>query len=91
MKIVNEITIKIVRKAIDGESIYSLAKRIGFAYSVVYKWVSELENYGVINLVRKGNKNLIKINKGLIYNKFIELENAVSVIEKDKVFGGSCI
>lgn len=86
MKIINEITVEIVKNAKDGESIYSLASKIGFAYSAVYKWISELEKYGVISLIRKGNKNVIKINKNLIYKKFKELDNAVSVIEKDNTF-----
>jgi len=76
----------IVKNARDGESIYSVASKIGFAYSAVYKWISELEKYGVISLIRKGNKNIIKINKNLIYKKFKELDNAVSVIEKDNTF-----
>ena len=86
MKIVNEITVDIVKNAKDGESIHSLAAKIGFAYSAVYRWISELEKYGVISLIRKGNKNVIKINKNLIYKKFKELGNAISVIEKDNVF-----
>jgi|SRR3989344_899174 len=83
MKIINEITANIVRKAEDGESIHSLAAKTGFAYSAVYKWVSELEKYGVISLIRKGNKNIMKINRNLIYKKFKELGNAISIIEKD--------
>lgn len=86
MKIINEITVNIVKNAEDGESIHSLAAKIGFAYSAVYRWVSELEKYGVINLIRKGNKNVIKINKNLIYKKFKELDNAISVVEKDNTF-----
>jgi len=84
--VVNEITMAIVKNAKDGESIRSLAHRIGFAYSAVYKWVLELEKYGLINLIKKGNKNKIKINKNSIYEKFIELDNAVAVIRKDNVF-----
>jgi len=86
MIIVNEITMEIVKKAEDGESIHSLASKIGFAYSAVYRWTSELEKYGVISLIRKGNKNGIKINKNLIYKKFKELDDAVSIIEKDNTF-----
>ncbi|MCX6747190.1 MAG: helix-turn-helix domain-containing protein [Candidatus Pacearchaeota archaeon] len=86
MVIVNEITIKIIKNAKEGESIRSLANRIGFAYSAVYNWVLELEKYDVIKIIRKGNKNAIKINKNQIYKKFIELESAVSVIEKDNEF-----
>jgi len=86
MTIINEITVSIVKNAEDGESIYSLAAKIGFAYSAVYRWISELEKYGVINLIRKGNKNIIKINKTSIYKKFKELDDAISVIEKDNTF-----
>lgn len=86
MRIINEITAAIVKDAKDGESIHSLAVKIGFAYSAVYRWISELEKYGVISLIRKGNKNVIKINKNLIYKKFRELDSAISVIEKDKIF-----
>lgn len=84
--ILNEITMKIVCNAKDGESIRSLANRIGFAYSAVYNWILELEKYEVIKLIKKGNKNAIKINKNLIYTKFRDLDNAVSVIEKDNEF-----
>src|SRR3989344_3928963 len=86
MTIINEITVSIVKNAEDGESIYSLAAKIGFAYSAVYRWISELEKYGVINLIRKGNKNIIKINDNSIYKGFKDLDNAVSVIDKDNEF-----
>lgn len=76
----------IVKNAKDGESIHSLAARIGFAYSAVYKWIIEFERYGLISLIRKGNRNVIKINKNLIYRKFRELDEAVSIIEKDRLF-----
>lgn len=85
--IINEITIKIIRNARDGESIRSLANKIGFAYSAVYGWILELEKYEVIRIIRKGNKNIIKINnKNAIYNKFRELDNVVSVIDKNNEF-----
>ncbi len=88
MVIVNEITMNIVKNAEDGESIHSLASKMEFAYSAVYRWISELERYGVISLIRKGNRNVIKMNKNLIYKKFKELNDAVSVIEKDDTFWG---
>jgi len=86
MVIVNEITIKIIKNAKNGESIHSLANRIGFAYSAVYNWILNLEKYGIIRIIRKGNKNVIKIDKNLIYNKFRELDSAISIIEKDNEF-----
>lgn len=86
MTIINEITMTIIKNAEDGESIYSLASKIGFAYSAVYRWVSELEKYKVISLIKKGNKNIIKVNKNLIYKRFKKLDDAVSVIEKDNTF-----
>ena len=58
LAIVNEITMKIIKNAKDGESIHSLATRIGFAYSAVYNWVLEIEKYEVIKIIRKGNKNV---------------------------------
>lgn len=89
MSIINEITIKIVRNARDGESIRSLANKIGFAYSAVYGWILELEKYEVVRIIRKGNKNIIKINnKNVIYNKFRELDNVVSIIDKNNEFWG---
>jgi len=85
--IINEITIKIIRNAKDGESIRSLANKIGFAYSAVYNWILELEKYEVIRIIRKGNRNIIKINnKNVIYNKFRELDNVVSIIDKNNEF-----
>lgn len=87
MAIINEITIKIIRNAKDGESIRSLANKIGFAYSAVYRWILELEKYEVIRIIRKGNKNIIKINnQNRIYNKFRELDNVVSIIDKNNEF-----
>ncbi|OGJ17357.1 hypothetical protein A3K73_06035 [Candidatus Pacearchaeota archaeon RBG_13_36_9] len=86
--VVNEITMAIVKNARDGESIRSLARRIGFAYSAVYKWVLELEEYGVVSLIKKGNKNKIKINKNVVYQKFLDLDDVVGVIRNDKVFWG---
>lgn len=86
MVIINEITSEIVKNASDGESIRSLALKIGFAYSAVYRWLGELEKYGVVNLVRTGNKTVIKLNRNLIYEKFKQLEEAVCVIQKDKSF-----
>ena len=86
MGITNEITMKITKNARNGECIRSLANRIGFAYSAVYNWILELERYEAITIIRKGNKNIIKINKNLIYNKFRELDNAVSIIDKDNEF-----
>ena len=86
MNIINKITIKIIRNVKDGESIYSLANRIGFAYSAVYNWVLNLEKYEIIRIIRKGNKNVIKINRNLIYKKFLELESAISDVEKSREF-----
>lgn len=86
MEIINQITMEIVKKAKNGTSIHSLANEIGFAYSAVYKWVKMLEEYNVLQLIEKGNKTVIKVNHNLIYKKFLELYNAVSIIEKDQIF-----
>ena len=86
MSIINEITIEIIRNARNGESIRSLAKRTGFAYSAVYNWVLNLEKYDLITITKTGNKNIIRTNKNLIYNKFMELDRAISIIDKDNEF-----
>ena len=83
---INQITRSIIKNAKDGETIHSLVKRIGFAYSAVYKWINVLENYDVLHIIRKGNKNIIKINKNEIYNRFTELNKSIETVEKDKVF-----
>ena len=83
---INQITNSIVKHAKNGETIYSLAKKTGFAYSAVYKWVMVLRDYEVIDLIEMGNKSIIKINRNSIYKKFRELNNAVNVIEKDRIF-----
>jgi hypothetical protein len=86
MKMINQITMSIIKNAKDGETIHGLAKRIGFAYSAVYRWVNELEMYDVLHMIRKGNKNIIKINKNEIYSRFMELNKSIEAVEKDKVF-----
>lgn len=86
MDLINQITSKIIENAENGETIRSLAEKTGFAYSAVYKWVLELEKYEVINLVRKGNKNIIRINNNDIHKKFIELGAVINVVKKDKAF-----
>lgn len=83
---INTITMAIIKQAKDGETIRNLAKRIGFAYSAVYRWMTVLEEYEVIHIIRKGNKNIIKINKNQIYNKCRELSKSIEVVEKDKIF-----
>lgn len=84
--IVNPITIKIVRNVEDGYTIHKLAKKVGFAYSAVYKWVKKLQEYDVFQLNEMGNKTIIKVNKNLIYRRFMQLDSAVSVIDKDGMF-----
>ena len=79
MKLINEITAAIVKNAKDGEAIHTLAERIGFAYSAVYKWISILENYDVIHLVRQGNKNIIRIG-------FVEEDDLVGLYNIASVF-----
>lgn len=86
MRILTEITANIIKNVKDGDTIHKLAKRIGFAYSAVYKWINILEDYEVVYLIKRGNKTIIKVNKNLIYKKFMELNNAISIAVKDKIF-----
>src|SRR3989344_2866158 len=86
MEIINQITNSIIKNTKDGETIRRLAEKTGFAYSAVYKWVMILKGYEVISLIEKRNKSIIKINKNEIYRKFLELDSAVKVIDKDRMF-----
>lgn len=86
MDMINEITMSIIKNAKDGQSIRSLAKSIGFAYSAVYKWTIMLEKYEVIHIIRKGNKNSIKIINSPIYQKCREVSKMIDTIEKDRIF-----
>ncbi len=86
MEIINPITTEVIKNVENGTSIHRLANKTGFAYSAVYKWVKRLQDYNVLQLIEKGNKTIIKINNNLIYKKFIELYNAVSIVEKDRIF-----
>ncbi len=83
---INHITMSIIKNTRDGETIRSLAKRIGFAYSAVYHWISVLEDYGVLHIIRKGNKNSITMNKNEIYNAYMKLHKEIDFVEKDKTF-----
>ena len=86
MEVINPITSAIVKNAMDGETIKSLSDKIGFAYSAVYKWIMVLKEHDVIYLIEKGNRSIIKVNKNNIYRKFIELNDAVAIVEKDRMF-----
>ena len=83
---INAITMSIIAKIKEGESVHSLAKRIGVAYSAVYKWVMVLEQYGVIQVIRKGNRNILKINKNEIYEKTMELHDSIEMMKKERCF-----
>ena len=83
---INQITMSIIKHAKDGETIHSLAKKIGFAYSAVYHWVNVLEDYDILHMIKKGNKNIIKISKNEIYKRCMELNKSIDTVEKDKVF-----
>lgn len=86
MKIVNPITMDIIRKVEDGDTVRKVAKKTGFAYSAVYKWVKNLESFGVFDLEKKGNKTIISVNKELVYNKYMELFKTLETVEKNKIF-----
>ena len=84
--IFNQITASIVENAVDGQTIRELARKIGFAYSAVYKWVNVLEEYGVLSIEKKGNKNLIWVNKNFVYEQFLKLIEAIHSTEKERAF-----
>lgn len=86
MKLINPITAGIIKEAKDGDSIRKVAKKTGFAYSAVYRWVENLEALGVLDLKRHGNKTTISVNRELIYMKFMELFGALETAERDRAF-----
>lgn len=86
MKIINPITVNIIKNARDGDTIRNISKRTGFAYSAAYRWVVALKEIGVLNLDNRGNRTIISFNKELIYNKFVELSNALETAERDRAF-----
>src|SRR3989344_3501919 len=86
MEMINAITMAIITKVKDGETIRSLAMKMNIAYSAVYKWVMVLERYGVIQVIRKGNRNILKINKNEIYEKAMELHDSIEMIKKERCF-----
>ena len=78
MTIINEITVRIIKNARNGESIRSLASKIGFAYSAVYRWIAELEKYrnGQVAIVCHTDKRSAKAANILRQTGF----NAITVI-----------
>ncbi len=61
MKTINPITTEIIKKAEDKDTIREIAKKTGFAYSAVYRWINQLNKLGILKLEKKGNKTLIII------------------------------
>ncbi|MCD6398291.1 MAG: helix-turn-helix domain-containing protein [Candidatus Aenigmarchaeota archaeon] len=86
MKIVNPITMSIIKKVKNGDTIRKVAKKTGFAYSAIYKWIRALSEINVLELKKHGNKTEIFVNKNLVYKKFIELSEVLSTLERDKIF-----
>lgn len=85
-KIVNPITMGIIEKAESGDTIRSLAKKTGFAYSAVYRWSNALAAYGVLGMEKKGNKTLVSINQNPVQRRFKELFDAIQTAERDRIF-----
>ena len=86
MKIINPITIEIISKAREGDSIRKIAKNTGFAYSAVYKWIKELALLNVFKLENKGNKVHIFTEKNDIYIAFKNLIEKINEYKKELKF-----
>ncbi len=86
MKIINQITSKIIQEAKEGDTIRNIARNTGFAYSAVYNWINKLANMGVFRLEKKGNKTIVKINSNEIYASFQKLIEKTQEQEKDYLF-----
>ena len=57
--IINPVTAAIIKDAKDGDTIRRVAMKTGFAYSAVYRWVTELSKHGVLEVRDEGNKKRI--------------------------------
>ncbi len=81
MIIINPITMEIINKIEEKDTIRKIAKKTGFAYSAVYKWTKKLALLNILKLEEKGNKTFIYIEKNDIYAAF---KNLIAKIEEHK-------
>jgi len=84
--IINPVTAAIIKKAKDGDTIREIAKKTGFAYSAVYRWITELAKHDMFEVKDEGNKKRIYAKHTPMYNQFEGLIRSVSEASQDRIF-----
>lgn len=84
--IINPVTAAIIKVAKDGDTIREIAMKTGFAYSAVYRWVTELARHGMFEVKDHGNRKRVYAKHTTLYNQFSGFVRSVSEAERDKAF-----
>ncbi len=84
--IINPVTAAIIKQAKDGDTIREVAKKTGFAYSAVYRRVTELARHDMFEVKDEGNRKRIYAKHTALYSQFTGLIKSVSEAEQDKAF-----
>jgi hypothetical protein len=84
--IINPVTAAIIKEAKDGNTIREVSKKTGFAYSAVYRWVTELAKHNMLEVRDGGNKKRIYAKHTPLYSQFAGLIKSVSDAEHDRAF-----
>jgi len=84
--IINPVTAAIIKESKDGDTIREIARKAGFAYSAVYRWVVELAKHDMFEVKDEGNRKRIYAKHTALYSQFAGLIKSVSEAEQDKAF-----
>ena len=80
------ITAAIIKEAKDGDTIREISIKTGFAYSAVYKWITELAKHDTFEVKDEGNRKRVYAKHTEVYSQFAGLIKSVDEAEKDKAF-----
>jgi hypothetical protein len=86
MNIINPITAAVIKQAQNGDTIREVAKKTGFAYSAVYRWVIELAKCYIFEIKDEGNKKRIYAKHSDLYNQFASLIKSLNEANQDREF-----
>ncbi len=84
--IINPVTAAIIKEAKDGDTIREIAMRTGFAYSAVYRWVTELAKHDMFEVKDEGNRKRVYAKHTTLYIQFAGLIRSVNEADRDKAF-----
>ena len=84
--IINPVTAAVIKEAEDGDTIREVAMKTGFAYSAVYRWVTELVKHDMFEVKDEGNRKRIYAKHTTMYSQFAGLIKSISEAERDKAF-----